>query len=383
MTDRRIPFNKPSLVGNELRYVAQAIEAGHISGNGAFTRRCHVELEAWLGARRAFLTTSCTHALEMAALLLEIAPDDEVIVPAFTFVSTANAFVVHGARPVFVDVRPDTLNMDETLVARAITHRTRAIVPVHYAGVACEMDVLAGLASGRIRIVEDNAHGLAGAYRGRFLGTIGAFGALSFHETKNLSCGEGGALLLNDERYVRRAEILWEKGTDRARFSRGEIDKYTWVDVGSSFLPSDLTAAFLCAQLEQREAIQRRRREIWTTYATRLDAWAAAEGVRLPIVPAHCAQAYHMFYMLMPSLDARTRLLAHLASCGILGVFHYQPLHRSPMGERFGARAGDCPVAEEVSARIVRLPFYGALTPAEQETVCRAVEQVRCGPFAG
>jgi dTDP-4-amino-4,6-dideoxygalactose transaminase len=206
---------------------------------------------------------------------------------------------------------------------------------------------------------------------------------LSFHETKNVSCGEGGALLVNDERYARRAEILWEKGTDRARFSRGEIDKYTWVDVGSSFLPSDLAAAFLCAQLEQRDAIQRRRREIWTTYATRLGAWASAEGVRLPVVPAHCEQAYHMFYMLMPSQDARTRLLAHLASCGILGVFHYQPLHCSPMGERFGARPGDCPVAEDVSARIVRLPFYGALTPPEQESVCAAVEQVGFGPRSG
>ena len=380
MTDRRIPFNKPSLVGNELRYVQQAIDAGHISGNGAFTRRCHAHLEEWLGARRAFLTTSCTHALEMAALLLEIAPNDEVIVPAFTFVSTANAFVVHGARPVFVDVRPDTLNLDETRVAVAITHRTRAIVPVHYAGVGCEMDALSALATGRIAIVEDNAHGLAGAYRGRFLGTLGTFAALSFHETKNVSCGEGGALLLNDDRYVRRAEILWEKGTDRARFSRGEIDKYNWVDVGSSFLPSDLAAAFLCAQLEEREAIQRRRREGWTTYATRLGPWAAAEGVRLPVVPAHCEQAYHMFYMLMPSQDARARLLAHLGSCGILGVFHYQPLHCSPMGERFGARPGDCPVAEDVSARIVRLPFYGALTPVEQDAVCRAVEQVRCGP---
>jgi dTDP-4-amino-4,6-dideoxygalactose transaminase len=251
---------------------------------------------------------------------------------------------------------------------------------VHYAGVACEMDALAALASDRVAIVEDNAHGLAGTYRGRFLGTLGTFATLSFHETKNVSCGEGGALLVNDDRFVRRAEIVWEKGTDRARFFRGEVDKYTWVDVGGSFLPSDLAAAFLLAQLEEREAIQRRRREIWTTYATRLAPWAAAEGVRLPIVPAHCEQAYHMFYMLMPSLDARTKLLAHLASCGILAVFHYQPLHASPMGERFGARPGDCPVADDVSARIVRLPFYGALTAAEQESVCRAVEQVRCGP---
>jgi dTDP-4-amino-4,6-dideoxygalactose transaminase len=381
MTGYRIPFNRPSTVGNELRYVAEAIESGHISGAGAFTRRCHELLEHWLGVRRAFLTTSCTHALEMAALLLDIAPGDEVIVPSFTFVSTANAFVIHGARPVFADIRPDTLNLDETQLPRLVRPRTRAIIPVHYAGVACEMDAILALAAERgIAVVEDNAHGLAGKYHGRFLGTFGTFAVQSFHETKNFVSGEGGALLVNDAQYLERAEIVWEKGTNRARYFRGEIDKYTWVDVGSSFLPSDLVAAFLYAQLEAREAIQHRRRAIWETYASRLAGWAAAEGVRLPVVPAHCEQAYHMFYMLLPSVDARTRLLAHLKSRGILAIFHYQPLHCSEMGARFGGRRGDCAVSEDVSERLVRLPFHGTLTPEQQEEVCAAVEQVRCAP---
>jgi dTDP-4-amino-4,6-dideoxygalactose transaminase len=376
----RIPFNKAVLAGNELRYVAEAIEAGHISGAGAFTKRCQTMLEEWLGAARVFLTTSCTGALEMAALLLGVGPGDEVIVPSFTFVSSANAFAVHGARPVFVDVRPDTLNLDEAALERAVTPRTRVVVPVHYAGVACEMDAIGAIAAQHgVAVVEDNAHGLGGRHRGRFLGTFGGLAVQSFHETKNFVCGEGGALVVNDPGHVERAEVLWEKGTNRARFFRGEVDKYTWVDFGSSFLPSDLIAAFLCAQLEARNAIQRRRREIWETYAARLAPWAAAEQVRLPVVPAHCEQAYHMFYMLLPSPDARTRLLAYLKSRGILAVFHYQPLHLSPMGRRFGGRRGDCPVAEDVSERIVRLPFYGGLSAEQQEEVCATVEQVRCG----
>jgi dTDP-4-amino-4,6-dideoxygalactose transaminase len=287
--------------------------------------------------------------------------------------------VIHGARPVFVDIRPDTLNLDEEALKHALTAHTRAIVPVHYASIACEMDAILALAAERgIAVVEDNAHGLAARYRGRFLGTFGTFAAQSFHETKNFISGEGGALLVNDARHVERAEIVWEKGTNRARFFRGEVDKYTWVDVGSSFLPTELVAAFLYAQLEAREAVQRTRRGIWETYATRLAGWAAAEGVQLPVVPEHCEQAYHMFYLLLPGLEARSRLLAHLKSRGILAVFHYQPLHVSPMGDRFGGRRGDCPVAEDVSDRIVRLPFYGELTPDEQEEVCAAVEQVRC-----
>jgi len=379
MTGYRIPFNRPAVVGNELRYIAEAIESGHISGDGAFTQRCHELLQYWLGVRRAFLTTSCTHALEMAALLLGIGPGDEVIVPSFTFVSTANAFALHGARPVFVDIRPDTLNLDERALVDALTSRTRVIVPVHYAGVACEMDAILSLAAERgIAVIEDNAHGLAAKYRGRFLGTFGTFAAQSFHETKNFISGEGGALLVNDGRYVERAEIVWEKGTNRAKFFRGEVDKYTWVDLGSSFLPTDLVAAFLYAQLEAREAVQRTRRAIWGTYATRLTGWATAEGVQLPVVPAHCEHAYHMFYLLLPSLEARTRLIAHLKSRGILAVFHYQPLHVSPMGDRFGGRRGDCPVAEDVSDRIVRLPFYAELTAEQQEEVCATIEQVRC-----
>jgi dTDP-4-amino-4,6-dideoxygalactose transaminase len=375
----RIPFNRAGLAGDELRYVAAAIDAGHIAGAGAFTARCQALLEAWLGAPRVFLTTSGTHALEMAALLLGLGPGDEVIVPSFTFVSSASAFAIRGARPVFVDVRPDTLNLDEAALPRAVTRRTRAIVAVHYAGVACEMDAVTALAEERgLEVIEDNAHGLGGRYRGRFLGALGDLAVQSFHETKNFTCGEGGALVVNDRRRIERAEVLWEKGTDRARFFRGEVDKYTWVDLGSSFLPSELNAAFLCAQLEARAAIQQRRRAVWETYAERLAPWAAAEGVRLPVVPAHCEQAYHMFYLLMPSLDARTRLLAHLKSRGILAVFHFQPLHLSPVGARYGGRPGDCPVTEDVSDRLVRLPFYGTLTAEEQEEVCAAVEQVRC-----
>ena len=369
-----IPFNKPSLVGDEFRYMAEAVERGHISGDGEFARRCEALLEERLGVRRALLTTSCTHALEMAALLLAVGPGDEVLVPAFTFVSTVNAFVLRGARPVFVDVRPDTLNLDETRVAGAITERTRAIVPVHYAGVGCEMDALLAIAERHgIAIVEDNAHGLFGAYRGRALGTFGRFAAQSFHETKNFTCGEGGALLVNDSRDVARAEVLRDKGTNRKRFFRGEVDKYTWVDLGSSYVLSDMLAAFLCAQLEARERIQEGRRRRWMFYRERLTAWAGAHRVRLPVVPPHCDQPYHMFYLLLPSSAQRAALIAHLKRHGILSVFHYVPLHLSEMGRRFGGQAGDCPVTEDVSERLVRLPFYLDLTEAEQERVVAAI----------
>jgi dTDP-4-amino-4,6-dideoxygalactose transaminase len=334
-------------------------------------------LERELGVRKVLLTTSCTDALEMAALLLALQPGDEVIVPSFTFVSTVNAFVLRGVTPRFADIRPDTLNMDERLIEALITPRTRAIVPVHYAGVGCEMDAICALAARHgLAIVEDNAHGLFGKYRGRYLGTLGHLATQSFHETKNFTCGEGGALLVNDERYVERAEILREKGTNRSRFFRGEVDKYTWVDVGSSYLPSDLLAAFLFAQLEARESIQARRREIWECYLDGLAPWAAGQGVRLPVVPAHCEQSYHLFYLLMPTPAARQHLIDHLRSRGIMAVFHYVPLHLSPMGQRHGGRAGDCRVTEAVAERLVRLPFYNDLSEPDQARVIEAIREV-------
>ena len=378
MGDFKIPFNRPCLVGKELEYIADAIQIGHVSGDGAYTRKCQLLLEQILGVPRVFLTTSCTHALEMAALLLDIRPGDEVIVPSFTFVSTVNAFVLRGARPIFIDIRPDTLNLDETQLERLITPRTKAIVPVHYAGVGCEMDAIMEVAKRyNIAVVEDNAHGLFGKYKGKYLGTFGCLATLSFHETKNFTCGEGGALLINDPQYIERAEIIREKGTNRSRFFRGEVDKYTWVDIGSSYLPSDILAAFLYAQLEAREEIQVKRRRIWEYYYEHLRDWAQEHGVRLPIVPAYCEQSYHMFYLLMPDLKARTRLISHLKERGILSVFHYLPLHLSPMGKRFGGKPGDCPVTEDISNRLVRLPFYNDLTYEDQDQVIQAIREVR------
>ncbi|WP_363324747.1 dTDP-4-amino-4,6-dideoxygalactose transaminase, partial [uncultured Anaerolinea sp.] len=294
-----IPFNRLTVVGNELIYLQEAIESGHVSGDGTFTRRCHAYLEQTLEVPKVLLTTSCTHALEMSALLLEIQPGDEVIVPDFTFVSTVNAFVLRGAKPVFVDIRPDTLNLDESLLEAKITSKTKAIIPVHYAGVGCEMDSIMEIANRySIAVVEDNAHGLFGKYKGKYLGTFGQLATQSFHETKNFSCGEGGALLINDPRFIERAEILREKGTNRSRFFRGQVDKYSWVDIGSSYLPSDMLAGFLLGQLEARESIQSRRKEIWETYYQELQSWAGRNQVRLPIVPETCEQAYHMFYLL-------------------------------------------------------------------------------------
>ncbi len=370
MTTYRIPFNRPSLTGNELRYIQESVDSGRISGDGVFTEKCRRLLEELLSAPRVLLTTSCTTALEIAALLLDLGPGDEVIMPSFTFVSTANAFVLRGARPVFVDIRPDTLNLDERLLPSLVTPRTRAIVPVHYAGVGCEMDAILAVASRHgLAVVEDNAHGLFGTYRGRPLGSFGGLAAQSFHETKNISCGEGGALVINDERYAERAEILREKGTNRSRLFRGQVDKYTWVDVGSSSLPSDILAAFLYAQLEARGSIQARRRRIWECYARELPGWAGAHGIGLPSVPAHCEQPYHLFYLVTASLEQRTRLIAHLRQRGILAVFHYLPLHLSEMGQRLGGKPGDCPVTEDLSDRVLRLPFYNDLGEEERAYV--------------
>lgn len=371
-----IPFNRPMLTGNEFRYIFQALEAGHISGDGRFTTKCHELLEAELGVAKALLTTSCTHALEMAALLLEIGPGDEVIVPSFTFVSTVNAFVLRGARPIFCDIRPDTLNLDESKLERLISPRTKAILAVHYAGVGCEMESIAGTAQrSGIAIVEDNAHGLFGKSRGKYLGTFGCLATQSFHETKNFTCGEGGALLINDLRYIDRAEIIREKGTNRNRFFRGQVDKYTWVDVGSSYLPSDVLAAFLFAQLENRGQIQARRKQIWECYREGLGNWAAENDVALPYVPEHCEQPWHMFYLIMPTLASRQALIAHLKERGILSVFHYLPLHLSEMGRRWGCKEGDCPVTESMSDRLLRLPFYNELSKEDQNRVMTAISE--------
>jgi dTDP-4-amino-4,6-dideoxygalactose transaminase len=370
----RVDFNKPTFLGNEQAYIQEAIANRHISGDGPFTKKAQHLLEEATGAQRALLTTSCTHALEMAAFLLQIQPGDEVIVPSFTFVSTVNAFVIRGAKPVFADIRPDTLNLDETKLEGLITPRTRAVVPVHYAGVGCEMDsILSTAARHGLAVVEDNAHGLFGKYKGKNLGTFGCLATQSFHETKNLTCGEGGALLINDPVLTERAEILREKGTNRSRFFRGQVDKYTWVDVGSSYVLSDILAAFLFAQLEVREQIQSKRKGIWEVYQSELAGWAARNGVRTPIIPAHCEQAYHMYYMLMPSLDARTRFIAYLKERSVLSVFHYLPLHLSDMGQKFGGKPGDCPVTEDISDRLVRLPFFTTMTEEDQAEAIEAI----------
>jgi len=373
----KIPFNRPSIVGNESRYMEEALAAGQISGDGQFTRRCQDFLKEQLGVEAALLTTSCTHALEMAALLLEIAPGDEVIVPDFTFVSTANAFVLRGATPVFVDVRPDSLNLDERLLEERITSRTRAIVPVHYAGVGCDMEAICAIAARHgVPVVEDNAHGLFGSRDGRTLGRWGELATLSFHETKNFSCGEGGALLINDRRFIARAEILREKGTNRKRFFRGEVDRYTWVDLGSSYVISDLLAAYLYGQLEQKEKVLSARRRACERYTQAFSAWAGRHGVALPFVPASSRSSFHMFYLVMPDAESRTRLIEHLKSRDILAVFHYLPLHLSEMGARWGGRPGDCPVTESVSERLVRLPLYTSITDSEQDRVIEAVLSV-------
>ncbi len=430
----RIPFNKPFIGSLEYDYLCEAIDSDHISGNGLFTKRCEAELEKQLGAR-VLLTTSCTHALEMAAILLDIQPGDEVIVPSFTFVSTVNAFVMRGARPVFCDIRRDTLNIDETQIQRFITPRTKAIVVVHYAGIACELDAILEIARAHdIPVVEDNAHGLFGSYKGEPLGSFGTFVTLSFHETKNITCGEGGALVINSPKYVDRAEIIRDKGTNRREFDNGQVDKYTWQDLGSSYAPSDLLAAVLCAQLEKWAKIRTARAQLWYQYFTCLQPWAESQGVTLPTVPDHCEQSFHMFYMLCPSKEFRNGLIQFLKGCHVQAVFHYTPLHSSPMGLKlatppvprrrdpavgprgldavprifceyctscalpglnvcldhihFGERPDSaaqfeggvsptqkdtCPNSTWASDHIIRLPFYTGMTSEEQSAVIEAV----------
>ena len=373
----KIPFNKPFVIGAELENIARAVREGHLSGDGPFTLRCHRWLEERLGAKRALLTHSCTAALEMAAILCDLQPGDEVIMPSFTFVSTANAFVLRGAVPLFVDVRSDTFNLDERLVEAAVTARTKAIVPVHYAGVACEMDALMALARARgLLVVEDAAQGVLAGYKGRMLGSIGHLGCLSFHETKNVISGEGGALLVNDERLVARAEVIREKGTNRAQFFRGEVDKYSWVDIGSSYLPSELVGAFLWAQLEQAGAINARRVGLCAAYRRGLEALARRGALALPQrEPPGTTGNGHMFYVLLQDLATRTQLIAHLKARGIHSVFHYVPLHSSPAGRKFGRAAGPMTVTDDVSERLLRLPLYYGLTEDEVAGTVAAIEE--------
>jgi dTDP-4-amino-4,6-dideoxygalactose transaminase len=370
----RIPFNKPSVVGSELIYVGQAVAGGHASGDGPFTKRAEAMLEECFDAKRVLLTTSCTAALEMAALLCDLRPGDEVIVPSYTFVSTANAFVLRGAKPVFVDIRPDTLNIDERLIEAAITPRTRAIFPVHYGGVACEMDAIMDIADRHgLLVVEDAAHGVFARYKDRWLGTIGHLGCYSFHETKNISCGEGGALVVNDPAMADRAEILREKGTNRSQYMRGQVDKYTWVDVGSSYVLSDMLAAFLVGQIESMEKITRRRGEIFGLYSAILAPLVERGLIRIPTVPQHCAISYHLFYVLTANIEERTALIAHLGAAGILAVFHYVPLHSSPVARSLGTPQTNLPITDELSARLLRLPIYFDLTDWDVEEVASLV----------
>jgi dTDP-4-amino-4,6-dideoxygalactose transaminase len=372
----QINFNKPYIAKNESAYILESIENRHISGDGSFTRKCHAFLEKEIGVPKSLLTTSCTHALDMSALLLDLKSGDEVIVTDFTFVSTVNAFVLRDAKPVFCDIRPDTLNIDETQLEGLITQRTKAIYLVHYAGVGCEMNAIMDIANAHhIPVVEDNAHGLFGKYRNQFLGTFGCMATQSFHETKNFTCGEGGALLMNDARFFEKAEIIREKGTNRSRFFRGQVDKYTWVSVGSSYLPSDILAAILYSQFEEKDFIQNKRQMIWEIYQKELANWAVKSGALLPTIPDQCEQTYHMFYILMPNLDSRQRLIAHLKNLGVMAVFHYLPLNLSDMGRKFGGKDGDCPVTEKVSDQLLRLPFYNELSEHEQEYVIDAIKK--------
>jgi dTDP-4-amino-4,6-dideoxygalactose transaminase len=369
-----IPFNRPYTTGKEQAYIEEALRSHHLSGDGAFTRRCHQWLEERTGCAKALLTHSCTSALDLAAILLDLKDGDEVIMPSFTFVSTANAFVLRGATPVFVDIREDTLNLDERLIEAAITSRTRAIAPVHYAGVACEMDPIVAIAKRHgLRIVEDAAQGIMASYKGSPLGAIGDLGSFSFHETKNIMSGEGGCLLVNDPALQQRAEIIREKGTDRGRFFRGEVDKYTWQDVGSSLLPSDLNAAFLWAQLQEAEHITRERLAIWDRYHAMLAPLEQRGLLRRPIVPDHCQHNGHLYYVLLPEAVDRSAVLVKLRQEDIYAVFHYVPLHSAPAGMRFGRTHGDLPYTTDLSARLIRLPFWIGLQEQHQQRICDAL----------
>ena len=374
-----IYFNNPPFVGNELEYVRQAIDNQKICGDGPFTKKCSQWIESKTGTSKALLTTSCTHATEMAALLLDIKPGDEVIMPSYTFVSTADAFVLRGAKAVFVDIRPDTMNIDENLIENAITERTKAIVPVHYAGVSCEMDKIMEIAlKYNLKIVEDAAQGILSTYKGKMLGTIGDFGCYSFHETKNYSMGEGGALLIRDPNYIEKAEIIREKGTNRSKFFRGQIDKYTWVDAGSSYLPSDLNAAYLWAQLEQADKIFDNRMKTWNLYYELLTDLQKQGVISLPVVPENCAHNAHMFYIKAKDLDERTHLIDFLKEQGILAVFHYIPLHTAPAGKKFGVFCGEDRYTTKESERLVRLPMYYGLEEEKVVYIANKIKDFYC-----
>lgn len=373
---RQIPFNQPCFAGRELRYIKDAVRVGKISGDGKYTRLCQNLIESKFNVRKVLLTTSCTDALELAALLLGLKPGDEVIVPSYTFTSTVNAFMLRGAKPIFVDIRPDTKNIDEALIEKVITRKTKAIFVVHYAGVACEMGKIMAISRKyEIPVVEDAAQAVNAKYKNRYLGTLGALGCFSFHETKNLIAGEGGAILINDKKFIERAEILREKGTNRAKFFRGEVDKYTWVDVGSSFLPSEIIAAFLYSQLEVMDEIGQRRKSCCDYYEQALRKYASLPGISLPQVPSNCSSSYHMFYLLLKDEKMRDHLAAYLKKQGILSIFHYVPLHTSPMGLSLGYRKGDFPVTEEISGRLLRLPLYNDMARSDQNYVIRNIHR--------
>jgi dTDP-4-amino-4,6-dideoxygalactose transaminase len=375
MTLHGIRFNLPDISGLDRDLLNEAIASGHSSGNGGFTQRSEELIEGTFGIHRALLTTSCTHALEMSALLANLQPGDEVIVPSYTFVSTASAFAIFGARPVFVDSRSDTLNIDAQSIEAAITQKTRAICVVHYGGVACEMEEITEIAARHnLMLIEDNAHGLFAKYNGRYLGTLGSLATQSFHETKNITCGEGGALLINDRSLMERAEILREKGTNRSKFLRGQVDKYTWVDIGSSWVMSDLLAAILWGQLQRADGINSRRVEIWNRYHEQLADWADKHGVLRPFVPPGCEHVGHVYHVRFQSGDQRTRFINHMKEHRISCVFHYQPLHSSPIGQQFGGRVGQCPVAEHAGECLVRLPLYNTLSESDQYRVIEAVQ---------
>ena len=365
-----IPFNRPYLTGNEQRHIVQAHKNGVLAGNGVFTKKCQTWIEQKMDVKRALLTHSCTAALEMAAILTDIQPGDEIIMPSYTFVSTANAFVLRGGVPVFVDIRPDTLNIDEKLIETAITTRTKAIIPVHYAGVGCEMDVIMAIARRhKLLVIEDAAHCVKATYKGRELGSIGHLGALSFHETKNIISGEGGALLINDRKFVERAEIIWQKGTNRKAFEQGKVDKYTWVDIGSSFLPGEITAAFLWAQMKEATRITRKRLDSWQRYHELLEPLEKAGKLRRPILPKGCEHNAHMYYILLDSLKQREQELKKLEKEGVNAVFHYVPLHSSPAGQKYGRSFGQVLITKDISERILRLPLFMGLTERQQNTI--------------
>lgn len=373
----QVPFNKPYMTGKELWYVSQAHANGHLAGDGVFTKKCNAWLERRIGCQKALLTHSCTAALEMAAILAQIRAGDEVIMPSYTFVSTANAFALRGGVPVFVDIRPDTFNIDETLIEAAITPKTRAIVAVHYAGVGCEMDAIMSIAARYgLLVIEDAAQGIMSTYKGRPLGSIGHLAALSFHETKNIISGEGGALLVNAPQFAEQAEIIREKGTNRGLFFRGQVDKYTWVDFGSSYLPSELVAAFLWAQMEEADSITRRRLDIWNTYHDSFDSIEMQGRIRRPIVPSDCAHNAHMYYLLLPDLEKRTAFIDALRQKGIGAVFHYVPLDSSPMGEKFGRKSGALTQTQSLSERLVRLPLWLGLEEHQGEVIRRILAQL-------